>query len=172
MKAGFDKTSVANGARLPLEKPATRSSLACHAPQAAIVFDKFHIIGHLSAALDQVRRSEYKRLNTAYMLKESFGQLRSYRTERAARVFFDRWKQRLRWQRLKPYQKSAQMIENHWDGIVSYCRPENKASLGMVEGLNNNTKVIQRTAYGYRDEEYLRLKIIASFLPPLPVAPD
>jgi len=28
-------------------------------------------------------------------------------------------------------------------------------------------RLIQRTAYGYRDEEYLRLKIIASFLPPL-----
>jgi transposase len=28
--------------------------------------------------------------------------------------------------------------------------------------------VLQRSAYGYRDKDYLRLKIIASFLPPLP----
>jgi len=60
------------------------------------------------------------------------------------------------------------MIEKHWDGIASYCRPEHKASLGMVEGLNNKIRVIQRAAYGDRDEEYLKLKIIASFLPPLP----
>ena len=28
------------------------------------------------------------------------------------------------------------MIERHWDGIAAYCRPENKVSLGFVEGLN------------------------------------
>jgi len=60
------------------------------------------------------------------------------------------------------------MVERHWDGIVSYCNPDNKVSLGLVEGVNNKIRVIQRKAYGYRDEEYLKLKIIASFLPPLP----
>ena len=85
------------------------------APDAQIVFDKFHVMRHLSTAIDQVRRSEYKRvnekerrfikgqrytllshkanldiegrralrmllkankrLNKAYLLKESFGQL-------------------------------------------------------------------------------------------------
>ena len=109
-----------------------------------------------------------RRLNTAYLLKESFGQLWSYRTERGARAFFERWKQSLRWQRLGPYRKFAEMIERHWDGIAAYCRPENKVSLRMVEGLNNKIRVIQRSAYGYRDEDYLRLKVIASFLPPLP----
>src|SRR3546814_20171972 len=37
-----------------------------------------------------------KRLNTAYLLKESFGQLWSSRTERGARAFFERWKKSLR----------------------------------------------------------------------------
>lgn len=43
-----------------------------------------------------------------------------------------------------------------------------KVSLGLVEGLNNKIRLIQRSACGYRDEDYLRLKIIASFMPPLP----
>ncbi|WP_372372196.1 ISL3 family transposase [Xanthomonas sp. NCPPB 1638] len=185
-----------------------RNSVGKNAPNASIVFDKFHIMRHLSDALDQVRRDEYKRLqgqdrsyikgqrytllsnrenltldgrkalakllaankrlNTAYLLKESFGQLWSYRTERGAREFFERWKQSLRWQRLAPYQTFVGMIERHWDGIAAYCRPENKVSLGLVEGLNNKIRVIQRSAYGYRDEEFLRLKIIASFLHALP----
>jgi len=185
-----------------------RNSAGKNAPNADIVFDKFHILRHLSDALDQVRRGEYKRLqgqersyikgqrytllsnrenlsldgrqslkkllaankrlNTAYLLKESFGQLWSYRTERGARAFFERWKQSLRWQRLEPYQKFVRMIERHWDGIAAYCKPENKVSLGLVEGLNNKIRVIQRSAYGYRDEGFLKLKIIASFLPPLP----
>jgi transposase len=106
--------------------------------------------------------------NTAYVLKESFGQLWDYRTERGARAFFERWRQSLKWQRLVPYEKFAAMIERHWAGIASYCDAENKVSLGMVEGLNNKVRVIQRRAYGYRDETYLRLKVIAAFLPPLP----
>ena len=185
-----------------------RNSVMNHAPQVQIIFDKFHIMRHLSKALDEVRRSEYKRLigkdrsyikgprytllsrrenlsldgrrslkkrlhanrrlNTAYVLKESFGQLWDYRTERGARAFFERWKDSLKWQRLEPYRKFAAMIESHWEGIASYCDPDNKVSLGLVEGVNNKIRVLQRRAYGYRDEEFLKLKIIAAFLPALP----
>ena len=177
------------------------------APQAAILFDKFHIMKHLGEALDKVRKMEYarlqgkdrryikgqkyvllsnhenltldarrslkillaanKRLNTAYLLKESFGQLWDYKSEAWARRFFENWKASLKWQRLKSYEKFAEMIERHWDGIAAYCKPENKVSLGFVEGLNNKIRVIQRRAYGLRDEEYLRLKILTSMLPKL-----
>ena len=102
-----------------------------HAPTAAILFDKFHVMRHLGKALDTVRKREYarltgkdrayikgqkytllsrrahltldgrkalhkllaanKRLNTAYLLKESFGQLWDYEKEGWARRFFDNW---------------------------------------------------------------------------------
>jgi Transposase len=51
------------------------------------------------------------------------------------------------------------------DGIDSYCHPEKNISLGLVEGLNNKIRVFQRQAYGYRDESYLKLKIVEAFLP-------
>jgi transposase len=105
-----------------------------------------------------------KRLNVAYLLKESFGQLWDYTSEAWARKFFDNWKASLRWQRLKAYEEFAQLIERHWDGIAAFCKPENKVSLGFVEGLNNKIRVIQRRAYGIRDEEYLRLKILTCTL--------
>ena len=105
-----------------------------------------------------------KRLNAAYLLKETFGQLWSYQSEGWAKRFFENWKQALKWQRLKPYERFAEMIERHWDGIAAYSRPENKVSLGFVEGLNNKIRVIQRRAYGLRDEEYLRLKILTCML--------
>jgi transposase len=184
-----------------------RNTAADRAPQAAILFDKFHIIRHLGEALDSVRKSEYarlsgrqrryikgqkytllsrranlslkgkralkvlldanKRLNTAYMLKESFGQLWDYEHEAWARKFFENWRASLKWQRLKSYEKFAEMIDRHWDGIAAYCKQENKVSLGFVEGLNNKIRVIQRRAYGLRDEEYLRLKILTCMLPEL-----
>lgn len=184
-----------------------RNATRVRAPQAAILFDKFHILRHLGEALDQVRKHEYarmtgkdrrfikgqkytllshrenltlegrqalktllavnKRLNIAYVLKESFGQLWSYEREAWARRFFENWRASLKWQRLKPYEKFAQMIDRHWDGIAAYCKPENKVSLGFVEGLNNKIRVIQPRAYGLRDEEYLRLKILTCMLPVL-----
>jgi len=36
-----------------------------------------------------------------------------------------------------------------------------------VEGLNNKIRVLQRRASGYRDEDYLKFKIVIAFLPPL-----
>lgn len=186
---------------------AFRNSTTTHAPQAAILFDKFHVMKHLGEALDKIRKSEYarldgkqrcfikgqkytllshpqnltgsarknlklllaanKRLNTAYVLKESFGQLWDYSSEAWARKFFENWRAQLKWQRLGPYEKFAEMIERHWDGIAAYCKPENKVSLGFVEGLNNKIRVIQRRAYGLRDEEYLRLKVLTCMLPKL-----
>ena len=186
---------------------AFRASTRHHAPQASILFDKFHVLRHLGVALDLIRKSEYarlsgkdrrfikgqkytllahrenltlngrralktlltanKRLNTAYLLKESFGQLWSYDREGWARRFFENWRAALKWQRLGPYEKFAVMIAQHWEGIAAYCRPENKIALGFVEGLNNKVRVLQRRAYGLRDEEYLRLKILTCMLPAL-----
>jgi transposase len=203
---GEKKSAGVRLAVMDMWKP-FRNATHDRAPQAAILFDKFHVMRHLNDALDKVRKTEYarlqgkdrryikgqkyvllsnhenltqdarqslktllaanKRLNTAYLLKESFGQLWSYQQEGWARRFFDNWKASLKWQRLKPYEKFAEMIERHWDGIAAYCKPENKVSLGFVEGLNNKIRVIQRRAYGLRDEEYLRLKILTSMLPPI-----
>jgi transposase len=106
-----------------------------------------------------------KRLYTGYPLKEPFGQLWDYSSEAWARKFFDNWRAQLKWQRLAPYERFADMSERHWDGIAAYCRPENKVSLGFVERLNNKIRVLQRRAYGLRDEEYLRRKVLTCMLP-------
>jgi transposase len=97
-----------------------------------------------------------KRLNIAYLLKESFGQLWTYRSEAWARRFFENWKQALKWQRLKPYEEFARMVDCHWDGIATYCHIGSEVPLGFVEGFNNKIRVLQRRAYGLRNEEYLR----------------
>ena len=106
-------------------------------------------------------------MSTAYLLKEEFGQLWDYEREGGARRFFEHWRTALKWQRLKPYEKFAKMIERHWDGIAAYCQPENKVALGFVEGVNNKIRVIQRRSYGLRDEEYLRLKVLTCMLDPI-----
>lgn len=108
-----------------------------------------------------------QRLNTAYLFKKSFGQLWECKSVAWARRFFENWKASLHGQGLKPYEKFAEMIERHWDGIAIYCQPESKVSLGFVEWLNNKICVLQRRAYDLRDEGYLRLKVLTSMLPPI-----
>jgi hypothetical protein len=99
--------------------------------------------------------------------KESLGQLWDYHSPAWARKFFDQWCDALRWQRLEPLRKFARMIEANWDGIEAFCRRENKVPLGFVEEFNNKIRVIQRRAYGIRNEENLRLKALACTLPKL-----
>jgi len=131
---------------------------------------RYHLLSHrANLDLDAKRALNLllqanRRLHKAYLLKESFGQLWEYNHPTWARKFFENWKAQLRWSRLKPFQKFAAMVERHWDGIVSYCHPENKVSLGFMEGLNNKIRVIQRRAYGIKDKEYLRLKVLTSFI--------
>ena len=106
-----------------------------------------------------------RRLCKTYILKEQFSQLWDYKSETWARKFFDNWRKQLRWQKLEPLVKFAAMVDKHWDGIVSHCTLEHHIKLGYIEGANNKIKVMQRQAYGYRDEEYLKLKIKTAFLP-------
>ena len=57
-----------NGIRLAVMdmwKP-FRNATRQHAPQAAILFDKFHIMRHLGEALDTVRKAEYARRTTTH----------------------------------------------------------------------------------------------------------
>jgi transposase len=53
----------------------------------------------------------------------------------------------------RPVRAIAALIERRWDGIAAYCQPENNVALGLVEGLNNTIRVIQRRCDGLRDEE-------------------
>jgi transposase len=59
------------------------------------------------------------------VFKESFGQSWDYRHEAWARRFFDQCRKSLRWLQLKPFEKFADMIERHWDGIAACCRSDN-----------------------------------------------
>lgn len=172
-------------------------SLKEHVPKAAIVFDKFHVMKHVNAAIDETRRKEFfrqkgrlravvrgkrwlfltrwsrlsrtqrgqlneafalnRRLFKAYFLKEQIERLWSYTYEGAARRFFTGWVNSLRWQRLPAFKKLATTLNRHLEGILNYCR--HKVPFGVVEAINANLRAIIRRGRGYRDHEYLILKV-------------
>jgi transposase len=109
------------------------------------------------------RRQELNRLFTlnrkvfkAYLLKESLDRLWTYHYEGAMLNYLQRWMDQLRWQRLEPFRKLANMLLDHLDGILNYCRT--KVPMGVVEAVNGNIKSLLRRGRGYKNLRYLLLK--------------
>lgn len=172
-------------------------SVRQHLPRAAIVFDKFHVMKHVNAAVDETRRQEFfrqgaamrasmrgkrwllltrwrnldrtkrgllnealalnRRLFKAYFLKEQLERLWEYTYEGAARSFFANWVRSIRWQRLPAFKKLAATLQRHLEGILSYCH--HKVPFGVIEAINGNIRAVIRRGRGYRDHEYLILKV-------------
>jgi len=97
-----------------------------------------------------------RKLFKAYLLKESLDRLWTYSYEGAMLNYLERWLDQLRWQRLPSFQKLAQMLLDHLDGILNYCKT--KVPLGVVEAVNGNIKTLIRRGRGYRNLRYLLLK--------------
>jgi transposase len=98
-----------------------------------------------------------RRLATAYLLKEQLAHLWDYTYEGAARRFLTTWLRALRWQRLPAFRQLAQLLLRHLDGILAYCHE--KVPFGTVEAINGNIRAMLRRGRGYRDHEYLLLKV-------------
>lgn len=97
-----------------------------------------------------------RKLMKAYLLKESLDRLWSYRYQGAALRYLHAWIDQLRWQRLKPFQKLAELLLSHLEGILNYCR--SKVPFGVVEAVNGNIKALLRRGRGYKNLRYLLLK--------------
>jgi len=176
-------------------EPFTKSILKW-VPECKIVYDKFHVMQHANAAVDEVRRAEFfrkgirnraivkgkrwlllsrwmnltgpkrqmlnelfklnRKMMKAYLLKESLDRLWTYHYEGAALRYLHGWIDQLRWQRLEPFQKLAEMLLRHQEGILNYCRT--KVPFGVVEAVNGNIKALMRRGRGYRNLRYLLLK--------------
>lgn len=72
-----------------------------------------------------------RKLLEAYLLKESLDRLWNYHYEGALLNYLQRRTDQLRWQRLRPFLKLAEMLLKHLDGILTHCRT--KVPMGVVE---------------------------------------
>ena len=57
-------------------------------------------------------------------------------------------------------EKFAQTLEEHREGILNYY--DYPISTGPLEGTNTKIQLMKRKAYGYRDDDFFKLKILAS----------
>jgi transposase len=99
----------------------------------------------------------YASLAAAYYLKEDLRQFWNQKSLQQATRFLDRWCQRAEATGIRRMQKLAKTIRGHRRGLLNwYLAP---ISTGPLEGTNNKIRVLQRQAYGYRDEHFFHLKI-------------
>ncbi len=97
-----------------------------------------------------------RRVFKAYLLKESLEQLWNYRYEGAMVNYLQKWMDQLRWQRLPSFQKLANTLLKHLEGILNYCRT--KVPFGLVEAINGNIRMLINRGRGYKNMRYLLLK--------------
>ena len=97
-----------------------------------------------------------RKIMKAYLLKESLERLWTYTYEGAMMRYLKSWIRQLRWQRLPAFEKLANMLIDHLDGILNHCRV--KVRFGVVEAINGNIKTLLRRGRGYKNLRYLLLK--------------
>jgi transposase len=98
----------------------------------------------------------------AYLLKEAFQQLWEYNSPVWAGRFLDEWCRQTMRSRIEPMKKIARSLRQHRELILNYFRAQKLISSGVVEGLNNKSKVTMRKSYGFRTYQALELALYHS----------
>ena len=99
-------------------------------------------------------------LGTAYWLKESLRNIyKICDNSIEAKLGFERWCELAYRSGVAGLKTMAKTIEKSLDGIISYWTA--RVTSASMEGFNNKIGWLTRQAYGYRDQEYLKLKIFA-----------
>lgn len=173
-----------------------------HLPQAALVFDRFHLVKLFNDKLTGLRRELYREatdmlqkdvlkgtrwlllknwenldeerherqrldealklnqsLAIAYYLKEDLRQLWEQSTKRQAERFLEAWCRNAWASGIRLLMQFANTLQGHRSGILAWY--DHPISTGPLEGFNNKIKTMKRMAYGYRNQEYFELKILA-----------
>lgn len=119
---------------------------------------------NLDATKDERRRlNEALELNrplaTAYYMKDELRQLWNQPSKAAAQKFLNDWVKRAEASGITLLKKFAHTLAAHKTGILAWY--DDRISTGTLEGTNNKIKTMKRQAYGFRDTEFLKLKIMA-----------
>lgn len=98
-------------------------------------------------------------LATSYYLKEELRRVWNQNGKEQAEVILFNWIKEARGSGIRHMTRLADTIEQHKDGLLAYY--DYKISSGKVEGINNKIKTIKRQAFGFRDSDYFKLRILS-----------
>lgn len=102
-------------------------------------------------------------LYSAYVLKDALKNLWTYTSKAWAGKYLDKW---IGWAKetgIEELMRFAKGLNRARDGLLSYCK--HRITSAKIESFNATIKRIIRKACGYRDMDYLYLKIRQEALP-------
>jgi transposase len=181
--------------------PAYIQAVSDNLSNAAIVFDRFHVIKLYNDKLSNLRRDLYREateklhkdvlkgtrwlllkrpenldqsrneeqrleealklnepLALAYYLREDLNEVWEQEDKEAAQAHLLDWIQRAEASGVRMLKDFAKTLRYHAWGILAYY--DYDISTGPLEGTNNKIKTMKRQAYGFRDHEFFKLKIL------------
>jgi len=100
-----------------------------------------------------------KSLAVAYYLKEDLRQFWEQPGKVFGTAFLDGWIKRAEASGIKILQQMGKTLAAHRSGLLAYY--DVMITSGPMEGTNNKIKTMKRQAYGFRDQEFFKLKIRA-----------
>ena len=107
--------------------------------------------------------SRLPELETAWKLKEALRTWYATATMETAEAELENWLQHVREQGPEPMQQALSAFTRWKPEILAFFRfLPTRISNGYVEGKNNRSKTMMRQAYGYRNFQHLRLRILSA----------
>lgn len=101
-----------------------------------------------------------KTLYESYILKEQALSIFQRKQRNVALRRLKNWKENVHESKIEEFQKLLKTLEHYWYGIENYFT--HHVTNGASEGYNNKINIIKRRAYGFKDIEYFKLKILQS----------
>lgn len=99
-------------------------------------------------------------LAIGYYMKEDLRQIWMQGSKPLARLFLEDWLARARVSGIRMLEQFADTLEEHQEGVLNYY--DYPISTGPLEGTNTKIQLMKRRAYGYRDHEFFKLKILGA----------
>jgi len=97
-------------------------------------------------------------LYTAYYLKEDLREVWTQPGKKQAEKVLDEWIRKASSSGVAMLKTMAKTLSSYKSGILNYY--DFPISTGPLEGTNNKIKTMKRQAYGFRDMEFFKLKIM------------
>jgi len=98
-------------------------------------------------------------LATAYLLKEELALAWEQENWQAMADFCCAWCEKAMASGIGQLMSMAQSLTDHAEGLLSYTVTQ--MTSGRMEGINRKIKTLFRQVYGFRDDDFLRLKLYA-----------
>lgn len=122
-------------------------------PNAAVTFDKFHVVRLVNRYLDQIKTEDAAKIQ---YFRELFQNVWTQPNRQEAAALLQAWRDQIA-DAFNP-KSLINTIQKHFDGIAQYA--DSKINNAALEGINSVIQCLKRAARGYRYKDHFKRMIL------------